>query len=98
PHPAGGPPVPGTRLATPAAAEARHFAGKPAPGVAARPENHRDVLRRATADARTLLDRWGVASVAVTLGEHGALLSRGGPPLLVPAPWRANGDCCGAGD
>ncbi|SEB79147.1 rfaE bifunctional protein, domain II [Streptomyces sp. 2131.1] len=98
PHPAGGPPVPGTRLATPAAAEARHFAGTPAPGAAARPGNHRDVLRRATADARTLLDQWDVASVAVTLGQHGALLSRGGPPLLVPAPWRANGDCCGAGD
>ncbi|MGZ2358130.1 D-glycero-beta-D-manno-heptose 1-phosphate adenylyltransferase [Streptomyces sp. 372A] len=96
PHPAGSPPVPGTRLATPAAAEARHFAGKPGP--ATRPEDHRDVLRQASADARTLLEKWGIASVAVTLGEHGALLSRGGPPLLVPAPWRASGDCCGAGD
>ncbi|MEU2027044.1 D-glycero-beta-D-manno-heptose 1-phosphate adenylyltransferase [Streptomyces sp. NPDC016469] len=98
PHPAGGPPVPGTRLATPAASEARHFAGNPGPAAPARPEDHRDVLRQASADARTLLEQWGVTSVAVTLGEHGALLSRGGPPLLVPAPWRASGDCCGAGD
>ncbi|MFF5336382.1 D-glycero-beta-D-manno-heptose 1-phosphate adenylyltransferase [Streptomyces sp. NPDC013181] len=97
PHPAGGPPVPGTRLATPAAAEARRFAGEPAPGPARR-HDHRDLLRQASADARTLLDTWGAASVAVTLGERGALLSRGGPPLLVPAPWRASGDCCGAGD
>ncbi|THA71180.1 D-glycero-beta-D-manno-heptose 1-phosphate adenylyltransferase [Streptomyces sp. A0958] len=102
PHPAGGPPVPGTRLATPAAPEARHFAGQPAPKSQgegrARPQDRRDVLRAATANARTLLERWGIASVAVTLGENGALLSQGGPPLLVPAPWRASGDCCGAGD
>ncbi|TRV72186.1 adenylyltransferase/cytidyltransferase family protein, partial [Streptomyces sp. 130] len=98
PHPAGGPPVPGTRLATPAAAEARHFAADPGPAAPARSEGHRAVLRRASSDARTLLEKWGIASVAVTLGEQGALLARGGPPLLVPAPWRASGDCCGAGD
>jgi rfaE bifunctional protein nucleotidyltransferase chain/domain len=38
--------------------------------------------------------------VAVTLGERGALLTRagGGTPMLVPAPYRATGDPCGAGD
>ncbi|WP_031090559.1 D-glycero-beta-D-manno-heptose 1-phosphate adenylyltransferase [Streptomyces sp. NRRL WC-3549] len=99
PHPSGGPPVPGTRLATPAAAEARHFAGR---GTAGGGEDggggRRTGLRAAAADARRLLELWGAASVAVTLGEDGALLHQGGTPLLVPAPHRAGGDCCGAGD
>lgn len=100
PHPAGGPPVAGTRMATPAASEARHFAEQDArrsAGATPR-ENSRHRLRTATADARALLDSWGVAAVAVTLGEDGAMLVRGGTPLLVPAPWKASGDCCGAGD
>lgn len=107
PHPAGGAPVSRARLATPALAEARHFAGPQpqgrhrGPGTAGnRPEQNgkRDKLRIAARDARRLLRLWGVTSVAVTLGEDGALLSQDGPPLLVPAPWRAHGDCCGAGD
>ncbi|MGC5341541.1 D-glycero-beta-D-manno-heptose 1-phosphate adenylyltransferase [Streptomyces sp. DT171] len=176
PHPAGGPPVRGTCLATPAASEARRFAaahtdtrtdtdtdtatpfdtrtdtdtgtgtdtgtdtGTEAPSGAAgrpiddrprngeRPRNSRrsrngerpadagrpatDAGRPATAppheprgrlgeaahDARVLLRAWDVTSVVVTLGEHGALLSHGETPLLVPAPWRAQGDPCGAGD
>ncbi|GAA3019711.1 D-glycero-beta-D-manno-heptose 1-phosphate adenylyltransferase [Streptomyces fulvorobeus] len=101
PHPAGGPPVPGTRLATPAASEARHFAGPAAPGPAGHPDGRdraRNALRTAASDARRLLGAWDVTSVVVTLGEDGALLCQGGTPLLVPAPWRASGDCCGAGD
>ncbi|MEU1367781.1 D-glycero-beta-D-manno-heptose 1-phosphate adenylyltransferase [Streptomyces sp. NPDC005803] len=100
PHPAGGPPVAGTRMATPAASEARHFAGQDArrSAAAGRRESGRHRLRSAAADARTLLDRWDVAAMAVTLGEDGAMLVRGGTPLLVPAPWKADGDCCGAGD
>ncbi|WP_406725698.1 PfkB family carbohydrate kinase [Streptomyces sp. GD-15H] len=82
PHPRGGAPVAGTRLATPSAAEARTFADGDGP----------------TANARDLVRRWGVTSVAVTLGERGALLSHGGTPLLVPPPKRAAGDACGAGD
>ncbi|MER7726877.1 D-glycero-beta-D-manno-heptose 1-phosphate adenylyltransferase [Streptomyces sp. NPDC096323] len=100
PHPAGGPPVAGTRMATPAASEARHFAEQDARRSAgsAPGENSRHRLRTAAADARTLLDRWDIASMAVTLGEDGAMLVRDGAPLLVPAPWKATGDCCGAGD
>ncbi|MEU1211646.1 D-glycero-beta-D-manno-heptose 1-phosphate adenylyltransferase [Streptomyces sp. NPDC005791] len=98
PHPAGGPPVTGTRLATPAAAEARHFAGRDAPEPGGGGEAPRTGLRQAAADARRLLEMWDAASVAVTLGENGALLSQGGTPLLVPVPYRAGGDCCGAGD
>jgi rfaE bifunctional protein nucleotidyltransferase chain/domain/rfaE bifunctional protein kinase chain/domain len=88
PHPRGGPPVPGTRLATPSAAEARTFTGRTTP----------DLPTSAADDARALVGAWGAGGVAVTLGERGALLSHGGEPLLVPAPWRADGDPCGAGD
>jgi D-beta-D-heptose 7-phosphate kinase/D-beta-D-heptose 1-phosphate adenosyltransferase len=56
------------------------------------------VLRGAARDAHVLVGRWRVASVVVTLGERGALLSHGEAPLLVPPPWRAQGDPCGAGD
>ncbi|PAK22260.1 D-glycero-beta-D-manno-heptose 1-phosphate adenylyltransferase, partial [Streptomyces sp. alain-838] len=42
--------------------------------------------------------RWGAASVAVTMGARGALLSYGEHPLLVPAPAAHHGDPCGAGD
>ncbi|MER5745047.1 D-glycero-beta-D-manno-heptose 1-phosphate adenylyltransferase [Streptomyces sp. NPDC002225] len=107
PHPSGRPPVAGVRLATPAYAEARHFAGpepgkedrsREAPGNRPRDAALCEKLRVADGDARLLLGRWEAASVAVTLGADGVLLSQGGPPLLVPAPWRARGDCCGAGD
>ncbi|MEU1090138.1 D-glycero-beta-D-manno-heptose 1-phosphate adenylyltransferase [Streptomyces sp. NPDC005576] len=98
PHPAGGPPVTGTRLATPSAAEARSFADRETPGPGGEGTERTTGLRGAAGDARQLLESWDVASVAVTLGEDGALLSQGGTPLLVPAPHRASGDCCGAGD
>lgn len=103
PHPRGGPPVNGVRLATPSAAEARAFAVSApaaAPGQTPRPsqDGGRSGLRRSAADARALIRLWGVTSVAVTLGEDGALLSHGEDPLMVPAPWRAAGDACGAGD
>lgn len=95
PHPCGGPPVRGVRLVTPSAAEAAVLAGA----------RHRDadgqpggVLRTAAQHAGTLVRAWGVTSVAVTLGERGALLSHGEAPLFVPAPWQAAGDPCGAGD
>ncbi|MGK5499843.1 D-glycero-beta-D-manno-heptose 1-phosphate adenylyltransferase [Streptomyces sp. URMC 125] len=102
PHPRGREPVPGTRLATPTAKEARLFAdragGRGADSAAgpspAEPEN----LHTAARLARELADAWGAASVAVTLGERGALLSYGDHPLLVPAPARHSGDSCGAGD
>ncbi|MEU3216702.1 D-glycero-beta-D-manno-heptose 1-phosphate adenylyltransferase [Streptomyces sp. NPDC006971] len=100
PHPRGGRPVAGTRLATPSFLEARHFARREAgPGDRpAGPDHGPTPLRLAAGYARRLLDLWETTSVTVTLGEDGALLSQGGNPLLVPAPARARGDCCGAGD
>ncbi|MFJ6087836.1 D-glycero-beta-D-manno-heptose 1-phosphate adenylyltransferase [Streptomyces sp. NPDC092369] len=96
PHPRGGPPVPGTRLVTPARSEARAFA-------AAAAEEDPDAssgsdLRAAAREAAALVRHWGAAAVAVTLGAHGALLSYGGHPLLVPAPAAHGQDPCGAGD
>lgn len=49
--------------------------------------------------AGDLAVRWGASNVAVTMGSRGALLSRGpASPMLVPAPFAASGDPCGAGD
>ncbi|MDQ0792557.1 D-glycero-beta-D-manno-heptose 1-phosphate adenylyltransferase [Streptomyces sp. B1I3] len=108
PHPRGGPPVKGVRLATPSAAEARGFATRDAARAPTRaghdgaceppPQGPQAELHRSAADARRLIAAWGVTSVAVTLGDRGALLSHGEEPLLVPAPWTADGDACGAGD
>ncbi|MGP4053187.1 PfkB family carbohydrate kinase, partial [Streptomyces sp. 2A115] len=74
PHPRGGPPVPGTRLATPSAAEARHFCA----ALEAPPGNSAPGLSGAARTVATLVRRWGVTAVAVTLGDQGALLSSGG--------------------
>ncbi|GHA92632.1 bifunctional protein HldE [Streptomyces tendae] len=90
PHPRGGPPVPGTRLVTPAEKEAHAFAPD---------RDHRGGgLRAASLDAAVLVRDWRAAAVAVTLGPRGALLSYGEHPLLVPAPAAHHGDSCGAGD
>ncbi|MGW0463475.1 bifunctional heptose 7-phosphate kinase/heptose 1-phosphate adenyltransferase, partial [Streptomyces tendae] len=90
PHPRGGPPVPGTRLVTPAEKEAHAFAPD---------RDHRGGgLRAAALDAAALVRDWRAAAVAVTLGPRGALLSYGEHPLLVPAPAAHHGDSCGAGD
>ncbi|MGW0533960.1 D-glycero-beta-D-manno-heptose 1-phosphate adenylyltransferase [Streptomyces sp. NPDC003032] len=96
PHPRGGAPVPGTRLVTPARSEARTFA------AAADEQGGRDVpegdLRGAARDAAALVRRWEAASVSVTMGARGALLSYGDHPLFIPAPAAHHGDPCGAGD
>ncbi|MBA9006101.1 D-glycero-beta-D-manno-heptose 1-phosphate adenylyltransferase [Thermomonospora cellulosilytica] len=92
PHPRGAPPVRSVRLATPNRSEARAFAGTP--------EQTRDPLGQAARDAAALVARWGVAGVAVTLGERGALLSVGDDvPYVATAP-QVTGpiDPCGAGD
>ncbi|MFB6849515.1 D-glycero-beta-D-manno-heptose 1-phosphate adenylyltransferase [Streptomyces sp. NPDC056373] len=90
PHPTGDPPVPGARLVTPNAAEAR----------ALHPGSGGTSLGVYAERAARLAERWRAAGVAVTLGERGVLLARPGPgtPMLVPAPYRAAGDPCGAGD
>ncbi|MFI9155067.1 D-glycero-beta-D-manno-heptose 1-phosphate adenylyltransferase [Streptomyces sp. NPDC053367] len=100
PHPRGRPPVPGVRLVTPSSAEARTFAAAQGPS---RPDATQDrdsagELHTAAQDAAALVRAWRAASVAVTLGGRGALLSHGATPLLVPCPVTAEGDACGAGD
>ncbi|GAB2859754.1 D-glycero-beta-D-manno-heptose 1-phosphate adenylyltransferase [Streptomyces deserti] len=90
PHPRGGPPVPGTRLVTPAEKEAH--ASAPQDGAPRRG------LHAAAHSAAALVRQWRTAAVAVTLGARGALLSYGEHPLLVPAPSAHHGDSCGAGD
>ncbi|MDT4890999.1 MAG: D-beta-D-heptose 7-phosphate kinase / D-beta-D-heptose 1-phosphate adenosyltransferase [Pseudonocardiales bacterium] len=87
PHPHGGEPVAGVALVTPNAAEAARAAGLGS-GLAG--------AHRA---AEILVARWCARSVAVTLGERGALLCLG-PDTgeLVPAPAAVEGDACGAGD
>ncbi|MGI5379982.1 D-glycero-beta-D-manno-heptose 1-phosphate adenylyltransferase [Streptomyces sp. CA-251387] len=95
PHPRGRPPVPGVRLATPSAAEAHAFASR---GADAGEDRHGSELHAAAQDAARLVRAWHAASVAVTLGGRGALLSHGETPLLVPSPVTAEGDACGAGD
>ena len=95
PHPRGGPPVRGVRLATPSAAEAGALAPAPLDANDGRPNGW---LRAAAHHAAALVRVWRVTSVAVTLGERGVLLSHGGAPLFVPVPWQAAGDACGAGD
>ncbi|MGP3999458.1 D-glycero-beta-D-manno-heptose 1-phosphate adenylyltransferase [Streptomyces sp. 8N706] len=136
PHPLGGPPVPGVRLATPNAAEARRLVpsdtsgpltddgGSPSatgsrphadgfrsgtgspPGTTASPPGSRggpaedDSLRAHGIRGARLAERWRAAAVAVTLGARGAILTRAGTdaPMYIPAPHRAQGDPCGAGD
>ncbi|MCS0603800.1 PfkB family carbohydrate kinase [Streptomyces sp. LP11] len=95
PHVRGDAPVPGVRLATPSAQEARVLARRL---EEAEGDGDDAGLRGAARDARTLVQAWGVQAVAVTLGERGALLSHGETPLLVPTPAAASGDPCGAGD
>ncbi|MFJ8787622.1 PfkB family carbohydrate kinase [Streptomyces sp. NPDC102462] len=95
PHPRGAPPVPGARVVTPSANEARAFAARldgarePAAG---------SELSTGAHDAAALVAAWRAAAVTVTLGGRGALLSHGGTPLMVPSPVTSEGDTCGAGD
>jgi D-beta-D-heptose 7-phosphate kinase/D-beta-D-heptose 1-phosphate adenosyltransferase len=102
PHPAGRQPLPGVRLVTPSRAEARTFAvalDSAAPGNAVRAGA--PAVRQAARDATSLACAWG-AAVAVTMGEHGAVLSTGDTaPFVAPAARLAPGqaaDACGAGD
>jgi rfaE bifunctional protein nucleotidyltransferase chain/domain/rfaE bifunctional protein kinase chain/domain len=95
PHPRGAEPVPGVRLATPNAGEAARFAPVPSPSTGAATEG----LAAITERGRILAQRWDAAAVAVTLGSKGVLLvAKDGPPVVVPAPFQATGDPCGAGD
>jgi rfaE bifunctional protein nucleotidyltransferase chain/domain len=89
PHPRGPDPVPGARLVTPNSGEAARATGeRPAQGVA-------DACRQ----ARALVQHWGAAGVALTLGSHGAVLATDtGNTSAFPVPRTVDGDPCGAGD
>lgn len=90
PHQRGSAAVPNARLVTPNEAEVRTLAGLGSDGPR---------LAVAARGAERLRQRWRAGAVAVTMGGDGALLSHAGPtPLVVPAPVRADGDSCGAGD
>lgn len=82
PHPRGPDPVPGARLVTPNASEAKRFSG------------HTDPMDALEA----LRAKWRARAVVVTLGADGALLHGGGTPVAVPAPRVPVVDPCGAGD
>ena len=88
PHPRGTSPVPSTALATPNQAEAAAIVG---------------VAREAVhtpAAIRALHEAWECRAVAITLGEDGALLSRGmrDDRLWFAADRVTTHDPCGAGD
>jgi rfaE bifunctional protein nucleotidyltransferase chain/domain/rfaE bifunctional protein kinase chain/domain len=90
PHPRGASPVSGATLVTPNLAEAVAASGL---SVAS------SDLVRARSAAEALLTRWQARSVAVTLGERGALLSFGtGSSEIYPVSVPSTGDPCGAGD
>jgi rfaE bifunctional protein nucleotidyltransferase chain/domain/rfaE bifunctional protein kinase chain/domain len=92
PHPRGCRPVPGATVVTPNAAELDVL-------VAREPDEPPDLLRSRVSRAARLGECWETAAVAVTLGEHGALMvPRGGTAAYVPAPKVVPGDTCGAGD
>jgi D-beta-D-heptose 7-phosphate kinase / D-beta-D-heptose 1-phosphate adenosyltransferase len=89
PHPRGGEPPPGMRLATPNRAEAQRFAA----------EVRGDDLRAHALRGRALVERWQASAVSITLGAAGALIAAAeGPPTVVPARPVHGGDPCGAGD
>ncbi|MFD7436730.1 D-glycero-beta-D-manno-heptose 1-phosphate adenylyltransferase [Streptomyces sp. NPDC059861] len=98
PHPKGAEPVPGARLVTPNAAEARGLC--PSPECGASGGSRSDSLRAHAERGAALAERWQAAGVAVTLGDRGVLLARpgDGTPMLIPPPYQATGDPCGAGD
>ncbi|MDP9023135.1 MAG: PfkB family carbohydrate kinase [Actinomycetota bacterium] len=89
PHPRGSVPVRDVRVVTPNRDEVGRFCG----GLDG------DDLHSIAAAARTLIARWHVAGVAVTLGGCGVLFVDGDAhPLVVPVPAVDGGDPCGAGD
>jgi D-beta-D-heptose 7-phosphate kinase / D-beta-D-heptose 1-phosphate adenosyltransferase len=95
PHPRGTAPVRGSRLVTPNAGEAAELARRV--GLVTDPAT--DGFAAVCRHADALVRAWGVASVAVTMGEGGALLSYGtGAPVALPAPSVPAADPCGAGD
>lgn len=94
PHPAGATPIAGVSVYTPNAAEAAWITG--AAERTGQDGNLNSVLEQAR-ELRTALD---CQYVLVTRGAQGAVLvgADGDAPQVIPAPRRAHGDSCGAGD
>lgn len=88
PHPRGADPVESAFVVTPNLDEAASASGIAGTGM--------DAAARA---GEALRGRWGCRAVAVTMGEHGVMLSTAGSyPLVVAPPSAIAGDPCGAGD
>jgi rfaE bifunctional protein kinase chain/domain len=96
PHPRGATPVPGAVLVCPNRQEAAGFCARHGADLnGAVVPDHEAVA----AEARLLRGTWRAHAVAVTLGEHGAMLADGeAEPTIVAAPAAHGGDTCGAGD
>ncbi|EXG81715.1 D-glycero-beta-D-manno-heptose 1-phosphate adenylyltransferase [Cryptosporangium arvum] len=87
---------PGSERVVPVVWDPHPRGGDPVPGARLVTPN---LAEAAGTDAAGLAARWGASDVAVTMGSRGAVLSRGSAsPMLVPAPFVASGDPCGAGD
>ncbi|MDT0317397.1 D-glycero-beta-D-manno-heptose 1-phosphate adenylyltransferase [Streptomyces millisiae] len=100
PHPRGEPPVAGVRMATPNEREARWFLRHHRAASEGAVEDADDSLRAHSRRGSLLAERWQSLSVAVTLGERGAVLARAhcDDPLYLPVDACGEGDPCGAGD
>jgi D-beta-D-heptose 7-phosphate kinase/D-beta-D-heptose 1-phosphate adenosyltransferase len=99
PHPRGASPVPGARLVTPNAEEARSFVAALSAAARMRAASPASDLARVARDAARLVRAWRAGAVVVTMGAGGALLSYGdGVPLVVPTSPVRGSDTCGAGD
>ncbi|MFG2734943.1 PfkB family carbohydrate kinase [Streptomyces harbinensis] len=100
PHPQGTRPIPGLRMVTPNEREARWFLRRHGADRSGSVEDADDSLRAHARRGSLLAERWQCASVAVTLGARGAVLTRPrcDDPLYIPVVSRGDGDPCGAGD
>src|SRR4030095_15261999 len=95
PRPRGAARAGGARLVPPTAREPAELPRRA--GLVADPAT--DGFAAVCRQADALVRAWGVASVAVTMGAGGALLSYGtGAPVALPAPSVPAADPCGAGD
>jgi rfaE bifunctional protein nucleotidyltransferase chain/domain/rfaE bifunctional protein kinase chain/domain len=93
PHPRGPAPIRDTTVVTPNASELTSAFPPDGSG------GHTQSLAGLADSARRARHAWKAQGVAVTRGSAGAmLLSRDGPPLVIPAEPVTGRDTCGAGD
>jgi bifunctional ADP-heptose synthase (sugar kinase/adenylyltransferase) len=96
PHSRGATPVPGATLVCPNRQEASGFCARHGANLNGASEAPHEAV---AAEARLLRGTWRAHAVAVTMGEHGAVLADGDhDTTVVPAPSAHHGDSCGAGD